>query len=79
MKSELSKRLRDISPGAVFFFYSLTEPVVSALVVLEVAHSQRVGGDLLAALRERLDDVEPGPRTKLLVLQTHKHTNTHDE
>lgn len=74
MKSELSKRLRDISPRAVF--YSPTEPVVSALVVLEVAHSQRVRRDLLAALGECLDDVKTGPRTKLLVLQTHKHTHS---
>lgn len=61
------------SPAAVF--YSLTQAVVSALVVLEVAHSQRIRGDLLAALGERLDDVETRPRAKLLIL--HALTNTH--
>lgn len=69
MKSGRSKRPRDISPRAVFRVP--TEAVVSALVVLEVAHGQRVRGDLLAALGERLDDVETRPRAELLILRTH--------
>lgn len=77
MRSERSKRAAwHFSQGC---FYSLTQAVVSALIVLEVAHSQRIWGDLLTALRERLDDVQPRPSTKLLVLRAHANTHTRDE
>lgn len=53
-------------------FYGLTQAVVSALVVLEVAHSQCVRRNLLAALWEGLDNVEARPRTEFLVLHARR-------
>lgn len=66
------KRQRDIFPQGGSD--SLTQTVVSALVVLEVAHGQSVRRDLLAALGQRLDDVEPRPRTELLILSIKPQT-----
>lgn len=53
-------------------FYGLTEAVVSAFIFSEEANSQSVGGDLLEALGERLDDVEARPCFKLLILRAHR-------
>lgn len=58
-------------------FYSLTQPIVSALVVLKVAHGQSVGGDFLRALGERLDDVQARAGAELLILGGQTGTDGH--